>query len=521
MLPDLTLAIPESPEVQARERRKAAVRAALEARGTRVVVTPILLAANIAIFLLVAVQEGQIFTIDADTLLRWGGSYSPDVTQGAWWRLITAVFLHGGILHLVFNMLALAMIGPVTERLFGSRVFAVLYALAGIGGAVASEWWQPVSIGVGASGAILGLYGGLVAFLLRRHTTLPRDVVSSLGGGAVSVVLATVITGFTQTYIDNAGHLGGLVAGFAAGLALTPVDATSTATLPFRRLAAVAAAGVVIAALGVAALPRYGDYRRNVWEFVTLNGDALVTVSRSLNQLTMGSITEDASAKEIEQLIPPWRRQRSALAALRVPASEQALVSRMVRYMDARDRAWQLTADAVRARDLTLLARSQEAHGEAMRTSVTISVPRRRAPATAPVSGAITFGSSALNGEIRRVQRMDETFTKTFNVRMTRVQAGRMSLAEMAAVIEKEIIAPWAAQYERLTALDVHGPPDWARQPVAEFMRRRLEAWRLSARATRERNPSLMRQAETAHSDAVAFLKESQQHEMVVPRLER
>jgi hypothetical protein len=85
-----------------------------------------------------------------------------------------------------------------------------------------------------------------------------------------------------------------------------------------------------------------------------------------------------------------------------------------------------------------------------------------------------------------------------------------MSLAEMAALIEKEIIAPWAAQYERLTALDVHGPPDWARQPVAEFMRRRLDAWRLTVRAARERNPSLMRLAEAAHQDAVAFLKASQ-----------
>jgi membrane associated rhomboid family serine protease len=131
--------MPDPPEVQAREERKAAIRAALAERGTRVLVTPILLAANIAVFVLVAVQERQIVNVDADVLLNWGASYSPDVTQGAWWRLMTAVFLHGGILHLAANMIALAVIGPVTERLFGSRAFVVLYALAGVGGAVASE----------------------------------------------------------------------------------------------------------------------------------------------------------------------------------------------------------------------------------------------------------------------------------------------------------------------------------------------------------------------------------------------
>lgn len=249
-LPDLRLARPDPPEVQARDARKAAVREALAARGTRVIVTPILIAANVVMFVLVAVQERQIGTFGADALLRWGGSYSPDVTQGAWWRLMTAVFLHGGILHVAFNMFALAVIGPVTERLFGSAAFLVLYALAGLGGSVASEWWQPISVGVGASGAIFGLYGGLFAYLLRRHTTLPRPVVSSLGTGAGLVVVYSIIAGFTQTFIDNAGHLGGLVSGFVAGLVLTPSGEAPKAAVPLWRLVKVAAAGLLITALG-------------------------------------------------------------------------------------------------------------------------------------------------------------------------------------------------------------------------------------------------------------------------------
>jgi hypothetical protein len=342
-------------------------------------------------------------------------------------------------------------------------------------------------------------------------------VVSSLGTGAAIVVLYNVIAGFTQAYIDNAGHLGGLVTGFLAGLVLTPTGASSKAQLPLQRLVTAAAAGLAITAVGVAAMPRYGDYRRSLWQFAELDDHTLAAAYQSLNQVATGNVTEDECATAIERLLPPWRAQRSSFAALLVPPAEQALVRRITRYMDARERAWRLTVDAMRQRDLTLLARSQQAHGEALRSSSRIGAPRRRSRAPAPGFGSINFGSSKLNDEIRRTQRMDETFTKTYNDRMARLRAGQMSLAEMAAMIEKEIIAPWAAQYERLTALEVHGPADWARQPVAEFMRRRLEAWRLSARATRERNPALMRQAEAAHGAAVSYLRASQQHQVVVP----
>lgn len=507
-LPELTLAIPEPPEVQEREARKAALRAALAERGTRVVVTPLLMAANIVIFVLVALEERTVGSFAAETLLRWGGSYSPDVTQGAWYRLITAVFLHGGLLHIAANMIALAVIGPVTERLFGSAAFVVLYALAGIAGAVASEWWQPVSVGVGASGAIFGLYGGLFAFLLRRHTTLPRPVVSSLATGAATVVVYSIIGGFTQSYIDNAGHIGGLIGGFLVGLALTPIDSTATATVTPSRLLTVTTAGLVIAALGVAALPRYGDYRRALREFAELEDTTIAAAYASLDQLAEGSITEEDCARTLEQLLPRWRETRATLDALRVPEADRALVRRIVRYMDARDRAWTLTADGMRTRDVGLLAKAQESHGEAIRTMASgAGVPRRSRNRSS--SGAITFGSPELSGHLRRAVAMDETFTRAFNDRMMRVRAGRLSLPDLAAALEKDTIAPWAAHYTLVTEFPAHGPADWTRQPIAEFMRRRLEAWRLTVRAAREQNGLLMRQSQAAHADAVAFLEAS------------
>jgi len=505
VLPDLQLAIPESSQVRIREERHAAIRAALAERGTRVVVTPALVAANIVMFLIVAAQDRHIFSLDTDTLLRWGAIYGPDVAQGEWWRLMTGVFLHGGAFHLVSNMFALVIIGSITERLFGSTAFCVVYALAGLGGSIASEWWHPVSISVGASGAIFGLYGGLFAFLLRRHATLPRGVVSSLTSGAAVVVVYNIAAGLTQTQVDNAGHVGGLVAGLFAGLAVTASRDAANVTAARRRLVMVASAGLVLAAVSVHALPHYGDLRRNLSKFSALDEATLTASQRSLDRLATGELTEEDTALAIEQLVPPWHAQRSTLVTLKIPPSDRLLAAQIVQYMDARERGWTLTADALRKRDVTLLQQGQAAHAAALRNlPVRISGRRRIMRLPRPSrAGAIMLGSSDLDGELRRTETLERTSVGNYNKAMTRARAGQISLPEVADTIEKEIIVPWAAQYERLLSLKLHGPPDWTRKPVAEFMRRRLVAWRLTARAVRERDPLLMKQAVTAQREAL------------------
>jgi rhomboid protease GluP len=514
VLPELTLALPElSPMEQERQERAAALHAALTERGTRVVVTPTLLAANVAVFLIIAASDKQILTFNADTLLRWGASYGPDVTRGEWWRLMTAVFLHGGLLHLASNMFVLLMIGSVTERLLGSAAFAVLYAIAGLGGSLASEWWNPVTVGVGASGAIFGLYGGLFAFLLRRHPTLPAPVVRSLRSGALVAVLYNIVFGFTQEHIDNAGHLGGLVAGFVAGLALTPSGDASKLTVPHWRSMTAACVGLMITAAGVAALPRYGDLRRNLSTFSELDDSSLTAAQRALNTLAKGESNEEDTARTLEQLLPPWRAQRKRLAELQVPPADQDLVKRLVRYMDARDQGWALTAEAMRKRDMTLLAKGQAAHASALgQLTSRVSMRRRPGPRTeSPAAPPITLGTSELSEEMRKTQKLDEASAKLYNSMLAKAKAGQVSMPDMASAIETQIIKPWEEQYKRLMALPLHGPLDWARQPVAEYMRRRLEAWRLNARAIREQNPSLMKQAVAAQQEALAILEKAQQ----------
>lgn len=125
--------------------------------------------------------------------------------NGEWWRLVTAAFLHGSILHIAFNMYVLFAFGPVLERVLGHVRFVILYLFAALGGAVASYVFSPVNtISVGASGAIFGLMGALIVAGRR----LRYDITQVLVLLGINVAIGFVLPG-----IDWRAHLGGLVTG--------------------------------------------------------------------------------------------------------------------------------------------------------------------------------------------------------------------------------------------------------------------------------------------------------------------
>jgi len=153
-------------------------------------------------------------------LLKTGATYGPYVFAGQWWRLITAMFLHGGILHLAFNMWALFNLGLLAEILYGRRNYIFLYLLCGLGGAVASVWWHPQAVGVGASGAIFGLAGALLpALKFQKNPRIAAALKGALGSIATFVVYNLAI-GAAMPFIDNAAHIGGLITGLFLGALL-------------------------------------------------------------------------------------------------------------------------------------------------------------------------------------------------------------------------------------------------------------------------------------------------------------
>ena len=183
---------------------------------------------------------------DPRAMFAWGANFGPAVVlDGQAWRLLTSTFLHFGLLHLAFNMWCLLSAGPLVERLFGHLGFAALYLLAGVGGSLASLWFHPVIFGAGASGAIFGVFGGLLGFLAVHSARHPPRGPEAPAPSAVSFVAYNTLFGLMSPGIDNAAHLGGLATGFVCGLLLQrpwPPGRGSSAA-PRRLVAAGALAG--------------------------------------------------------------------------------------------------------------------------------------------------------------------------------------------------------------------------------------------------------------------------------------
>jgi membrane associated rhomboid family serine protease len=156
----------------------------------------------------------QAFSLDK--LLVW---------QGEYWRLGSVVLVHGGILHLGFNMYALFIVGPIVEQLYGHARFLLIYVLCALGGSAASYVFSDVRWSVGASGAVFGLFGMLlVADRVHKPalTRNARNLTAQIGG----LIAINLVIGFVATGIDNAAHIGGLLAGAVLGLVMVPIAPT-------------------------------------------------------------------------------------------------------------------------------------------------------------------------------------------------------------------------------------------------------------------------------------------------------
>jgi membrane associated rhomboid family serine protease len=189
-------------------------------------VTYALLGFNLGVYVVMTLVAGGNFAahfisgVDPETLIAFGAKTNELLTQrGEWFRFVTPIFIHGGLLHIVFNSYALYMVGPQVERLYGSARYALIYLLAGIGGVIGSYlggvWLgrDPTIPSVGASGAIFGLFGVLAVFGYKYRHELPPAFRRSFGAGVLPVIAVNLLIGFSVPVIDNAAHIGGLLVG--------------------------------------------------------------------------------------------------------------------------------------------------------------------------------------------------------------------------------------------------------------------------------------------------------------------
>lgn len=221
----------------------------------KVWVTPAIIGINVAVFLLMLLAGANLMQGDAMVALRFGSDYGPLTWGGQPWRLLTAAFIHFGLIHIAFNMYALYNGGMWTERLYGSARFAVIYLLAAVAGSVVSGWWNPMRNSAGASGAVFGVYGALLVFFWRRPNDMPGDILKSVRSGAISLCVYSLAMGALMPFVDNAAHVGGLLGGAAAGFFLVrPFEPAARMTPQPARLFAVAIGLCVALALLAAPL---------------------------------------------------------------------------------------------------------------------------------------------------------------------------------------------------------------------------------------------------------------------------
>jgi rhomboid protease GluP len=321
-------------------------RDALQTRTRWALVTPALVGLNVAIFVCMLFGAGALS--DPETLVAWGGNFGPRTTNGEWWRLVTATFVHSGMLQLLVNVAGLVQVGLVLERLVGHCAFAAVYVAAGVLASLVSLATHPVIVSVGASGAIFGAYGLLLASLIwnmrhRSPVTIPLTAVKSLGPAAAVFVLYNVATDSPE----RAAELTGLAVGLISGLVLT--RGVSARKPPARRIAAVMAAAVAIAVASAIPLRGLIDVRPEIARVVAVEDRTASAYETAVDAFRNGRITADALAQLIDRTImPELRAVRVRLNALdRVPGEHQPLVASAEEYFRLRNESWRLRSEAL------------------------------------------------------------------------------------------------------------------------------------------------------------------------------
>jgi rhomboid protease GluP len=322
-------------------------RAALLARTRWVLVTPALVVLNATIFGFMLFGAGALS--DPETLVGWGANFGPRTTNGEWWRLVTTMFLHSGTLHLLVNLCGLVPLGLILERLVGPFAFAAVYVAAGVLASLVSLSGSPVDVSVGASGAIFGTYGLLLASSIwgmfhRTMVTIPLMAVKMLGPTAAAFILYNVATDNVHGTAELTGFAAGLVCGLVLGRGV--IDRKPAA----RPVAAGMAATAMIAVMFAVPLRGVADVRPDIERIVAVEDRTASSYETAVDQFRKGRITAEALAQLIDRSIMPELQAAGArLKALQgVPPEHQPLVASAEEYVRLREKSWRLRAEGLR-----------------------------------------------------------------------------------------------------------------------------------------------------------------------------
>lgn len=198
------------------------------AKSSSFPVTIALVAINALVFAIMVLKGVSFLDPTPQQAIAFGADFGPLTLNGQWWRLVTSMFVHFGIIHIGLNMWCLWNLGRAAEILMGRFPYLLAYFASGIFGSIASVYWHPLAAGAGASGAIFGMAGVLVTFVYLKKTPAHLQINKKMLGSLGTFIFYNLVIGASIPGISNAAHLGGLVMGALVGVFLPAAGATES-----------------------------------------------------------------------------------------------------------------------------------------------------------------------------------------------------------------------------------------------------------------------------------------------------
>ncbi|HQX52688.1 MAG TPA: rhomboid family intramembrane serine protease [Planctomycetaceae bacterium] len=330
--------------------------------------TVLITLANIVVFAVMVASGMDFMQPSAQTLLAWGADFGPRTLNGEWWRMVSCTFLHFGIVHIGMNMLVLWGLGRMTERFVGSVGFVIAYMVSGVAGSIASLAWNPHGISAGASGAVFGVAGTLLGFVVLRRDTMPVEVRGALLKSMAKFLILNSVIGISVAHIDMAAHLGGFFGGVICGLILSQPLATGIlAKRKFRNLATCMGASVLLP-IGIMALPSAPpDVEAEMQRLGKVEQEIYDLVNTSQDLAAKDIIDDNQFADRIEQqVLPRWSKYSEDIEALsKQKHVNEDYFSRLITYTQLREKSWRVLVEGLREQDRDKLQESRKLTDEA------------------------------------------------------------------------------------------------------------------------------------------------------------
>ena len=182
-------------------------------------ITQVIVGLNVLVFLGMVFSGVSFMSPTSQQLVTWGANFAPLSLGTQPWRILASNYVHIGIIHIFFNMWCLWNLGRLAEQIFDRWTYLLVYTASGIAGSLVSLWWHPQGIGAGASGAIFGLAGGLIAVLYLGKLPIPKAALRPILKSLIMFAAYNLFFGLVPG-IDNSAHLGGLATGLGLGAIL-------------------------------------------------------------------------------------------------------------------------------------------------------------------------------------------------------------------------------------------------------------------------------------------------------------